>query len=259
MKAIIPAAGKGKRMYSVIGNTPKELAEFNRHTLIYHAVKECCRAGVKEIIIIVSQRKSIIIDYFYNIIKKEYQIKYLTSTIIQTSSIKIEFVIQQQGNGSGGAILEASEIIGKEDFIVLFPDIYIEERTSNLLSMINLYQNQRCPIIMVDSIEEKECSKYGITISYNACEDHYLVEEMIEKPNSLPSGVTCHGIIGRYIFPNDFIKSLNMIGCNNKGEIDLSDAISYQEKKIALILSGHHYECGSADSYLRNRSLEREI
>jgi len=65
-QAIIPLAGLGTRLLPLTSVCPKELLPINGKPGIEYILDECIEAGIKEIIFIISQKKKIIKNYFYN-------------------------------------------------------------------------------------------------------------------------------------------------------------------------------------------------
>lgn len=241
MKAVIPASGDGTRMAALLKGKPKELAEINGYPLIKHAIDECFRSGIKEIVVIVSLKKTELIKYLEEI-AADYADK----------NVEIVIVYQDEKNGSGGAVIAAWDIIGEDDFCVLFPDVFIHEKESNLERMIRVFDTCYSPVILVDEISEDELDRYGITTAEKMTDGYYDVEYMLEKPLKVPEARFYHGIIGRYVFPNSFINNLEDLKMNSKNEIDLSEALIRIDKKKAVLMNGKHYECGSICSYTKS-------
>ena len=65
-QAIIPLAGLGTRLLPLTSVFAKELLPMNGRPGIEYILDECIEAGVKEIIFIISDKKKMIKDYFYN-------------------------------------------------------------------------------------------------------------------------------------------------------------------------------------------------
>ncbi|HHB1651112.1 sugar phosphate nucleotidyltransferase [Bacillus sp. TE8-1] len=249
MKAIIPSSGNGTRMRPLTHLSPKEMMEINNKPLIYHAVVECVKSKINEIIIVIKKDKLSIKEYFEEIKNSnEAHPDFLFNKILN-NEVEISFVIQEEANGSGGAILAAKEIIKDEDFVVIFPDVYVQEESPNILDMIELSEKYNSYIIMVDLINKNEIDRYGVTINTDKSSNHYFIEEIIEKPSFMPDSEVFHGIIGRYVLKNEFISVLEQLDKNMKNEIDLTQGLITLEKKIAKVVKGKHFECGSINSY----------
>ncbi len=65
-QAIIPLAGLGTRLLPLTSVFAKELLPINGRPGIEYILDECVDAGIKEIIFIISKKKKMIKDYFYN-------------------------------------------------------------------------------------------------------------------------------------------------------------------------------------------------
>ena len=65
-QAIIPLAGLGTRLLPLTSVIPKELLPIYGKPGLEYILDECIEAGIKEIILIISNKKKIIKKYFYN-------------------------------------------------------------------------------------------------------------------------------------------------------------------------------------------------
>jgi len=64
-QAIIPLAGLGTRLLPLTSVIPKELLPINGKPGIEYIIDECIDAGIKEIIFIISNKKTMIKNYFF--------------------------------------------------------------------------------------------------------------------------------------------------------------------------------------------------
>jgi UTP-glucose-1-phosphate uridylyltransferase len=62
-KAVIPAAGKGKRLFPITKVLPKEMYPIGNHPAIEWVVAEALASGCKEIAVVISPQKRVIKDY----------------------------------------------------------------------------------------------------------------------------------------------------------------------------------------------------
>ncbi len=65
-QAIIPLAGQGTRLLPLTSVFAKELLPINGKPGIEFILDECISAGVKQIVFIISKKKQMIKNYFYN-------------------------------------------------------------------------------------------------------------------------------------------------------------------------------------------------
>ena len=128
-QAIIPLAGLGTRLLPLTSVFAKELLPINGKPGIEYIIDECIDAGIKEIIFIISKKKVMIKNYFYNdklfkkIIKKKKD-KRISNEFKKILKYKkmIKFVYQNNPRGTGDAVLKTRKFIKDKYFLMLLPD-----------------------------------------------------------------------------------------------------------------------------------------
>ena len=137
-QAIIPLAGLGTRMLPLSSIIPKELLPINGKPGLEFILDECKNAGIKEVILIISNKKKIIKDYFYNdnffrkiikIKKKNKEIKAAYNKIKKYKKM-IKFVYQNKPLGTGDAVMKCKKYITSKYFLMLLPDDLIVKKTA---------------------------------------------------------------------------------------------------------------------------------
>jgi UDP-N-acetylglucosamine diphosphorylase / glucose-1-phosphate thymidylyltransferase / UDP-N-acetylgalactosamine diphosphorylase / glucosamine-1-phosphate N-acetyltransferase / galactosamine-1-phosphate N-acetyltransferase len=106
MKAVILAAGDGKRLRPLTETRPKAMLPVAGKPILHHLLLEAKKAGVSEAVIIVRHMKEKITDYFAK----------------NDTGMKLRFVEQGADNGTGAALMCARDDV-KETFVVLAGDI----------------------------------------------------------------------------------------------------------------------------------------
>ena len=126
-QAIIPLAGLGTRLLPLSSVIPKELLPINGKPGIQYILDECIEAGIKEIIFIISKKKIMIKNYFYNdkfyknIIKKKKDPRIKQEyKKIQKYRKNIKFVYQNKPLGTGDAVLKTKKYIKDNYFLYIF-------------------------------------------------------------------------------------------------------------------------------------------
>ena len=135
MKAIILAAGKGKRFGDITRTLPKPLIKLGDITLIEHNILLLKEYGFNDLVVNVSHLSDMIIDYLGNGKKYNVNIKY-----------SIE---KPEPYETGGGIQNALHLLGDSPFLVINADIY----TNCNLSNISIKQNDLASIVMVKNPE----------------------------------------------------------------------------------------------------------
>ena len=108
MKAMILAAGFGKRLLPITEKIPKPLLKVGESTLIQNNIQLLIESGFSEIIINVS--------YLGEIIKKHIDELFPNENII--------FSFEEKPLGTGGGILKALNLLGDKSFLLMNADIY---------------------------------------------------------------------------------------------------------------------------------------
>ena len=115
-QAIIPLAGLGTRLLPLTSVFAKELLPINGKPGIQYILDECIEAGIKEVVFIISKKKQMIKNYFYNdsfykkIIKKKKDPRIIKEykQILKYKKM-IKFVYQNKPLGTGDAVLKTKK------------------------------------------------------------------------------------------------------------------------------------------------------
>ena len=158
--------------------------------------------------------------------------------------------------GLGDAILSGEPLIGNEPFAVILADDLCDCSNEGIMTqMMKVYQDYQCSIIAIEEIEIEESTKYGIINGtlINETEDTFNVNHLIEKPeiSQAPSNLA---VIGRYILTPDIFDILKKIKPDNKGEVQITDALEVQAKQgkvVAYKFKGKRFDCGSVEGYVK--------
>ena len=189
-QAIIPLAGLGTRLLPLSSVIPKELLPINGKPGLQYILDECIEAGIKEIILIISKKKNMIKNYFYNdkfykrIIKKkkDRRIKDEYRKIRKYKKM-IKFVYQNKPMGTGDAVLKTKKYIKNKFFLLLLPDDLIIKKNCSK-SMIKLNKRFNSSIMASMKVNKKDVSRWGIfKLSKKINRSNFFIKDVIEKPS----------------------------------------------------------------------------
>ena len=264
-QAIIPLAGLGTRLLPLTSVLPKELLPMNGKPGLEYILDECLEAGIKQIIFVISVKKKIIKDYFYNdaffkkIIKKKKNDKRLKSEYLKIKKLKkmIKFVYQNKPKGTGDAVLKCNKLIKSKHFLMLLPDDLIIKKNCSV-GMIKLHKKYNSSVIASKKVPKREVSRWGI-FKFNRLKDkNFIIKDVIEKPN-IKSAPSNYAVIGRYILPKKIFSVLKKQKPGKNGEIHITDAIKslIEEKNsfIGHVFAGKYLDCGTMKGYI-NSTIE---
>lgn len=190
MKAVILAAGEGKRLRPFTETMPKVMLPVANKPIVEHVVDSLFANGISDIIMVVGYKKESILQHF-----KTYE------------KANIEFVTQEKQLGTAHALLQAEKYID-DSFLVLPGDNIISPSSISKL----LKETEDYALIIKKSDKP---SKYGmVTRSKNK------LKNIIEKPDTEQTSYISTGI---YKFPNSIFKEIRCV--TEKGEYKLTSTI----------------------------------
>lgn len=209
-KAIIPAAGLGKRMRPLTSYLPKPMLPLGKKPVLEHIVDEVKASGITDILIITRSDHRSVINYFGD-----------------KSNITIK--IDDSAGGPGQAILEGSDFIGEDPFIVVFADAPLEGRYREqaINSMIEAFQNKSPEALLsIYPVTKREATYRGIVKGEEKIEatKQIKITNIKEKPEELhtshPWASTC-----RYILKTEIFDALRSADRDENGELQLTAGI----------------------------------
>ena len=276
-KVVIPAAGLGTRFLPFTKSIAKEMLPIIDRPNLQYLLEEAKQSGIEEVILIVSQSKKEILDYFSH--NPDLEAKLLNSNKVEEYNLvyelgefmKITFVNQPQPLGLGHAILCTKEAVGGEDFaIILGDDLVYNDKKPAILQLIEHYEKYNASIIGVQKVKHDDTKKYGIIDIKEELDDGlFALNNFVEKPN-VEDAPSDFAISGRYVFKNSIFDELEKVKPGKGGEYQLTDAMVSLLKKetiMAYSFEGIRYDIGSKEGYikaiidysLRRNDLKEEI
>jgi len=266
-KAVIPVAGLGTRMLPATKAIPKEMLPIVDKPLIQYIVNECVAAGINEIVLVTHSSKNAIENHFDTSFELEAALekRVKRQLLDQIKSIipkdtTIMHVRQGEAKGLGHAILKARPIIGDEPFVVVLPDVILDEfyydsKKDNLVQMMQHFGESQASQIMVEAVDESLVDQYGIADCHGkqlSPGDSADITAVVEKPalGQAPSNLA---VVGRYVLSAKIWEFLEQTQAGAGGEIQLTDAIAAlmaAEPVQAYCMVGKSHDCGSKLGYM---------
>jgi UTP--glucose-1-phosphate uridylyltransferase len=261
-QAIIPLAGLGTRLLPLTSVFAKELLPINGKPGLEYIIEECIEAGIKEIIFIISKKKIMIKNYFFNdkfykdLIRKKKDPRIINEykKILKYKKM-IKFVYQNKPKGPGDAVLKTKKFIKDKYFLMLLPDDLIINKNCSK-SMINVHKKFNSSVMASMRVDRATVSRWGIyKLSKKISKNDYLINDVIEKP-SVKNAPSNKAVIGRYILPKTIFNKLKNQSAGKGGEIHITDAIQSlikdNENFIAHNFLGKYLDCGTMHGYINS-------
>jgi UTP--glucose-1-phosphate uridylyltransferase len=247
---IIPAAGKGTRLFPATKVTAKELLPVYDRVVLDFAIDEATSLGAERIVIVISTAKIAIQAYLSGHGLQAVRHNGLIKPGSRKAGPEKIFVFQDQPLGLGHAVLCCKEVILPGAFAVLLPDDIIVG-ASCLAEMATHYTGGHMVAAM--QVKPEETSQYGIFRLGGLPRDNcFPVSGMVEKPcpEVAPSSIAA---VGRYILDPVIFDALENTPVGKGGELQLTDAIALSAVAtpvVAFKFSGTRYDCGNHDGLL---------
>jgi glucose-1-phosphate thymidylyltransferase len=203
MKAIVLAAGEGRRLRPLTEKRPKPMLPAANAPILEHVIDALVAADVEEIVLVVGYKRERIQSHFGDGSRFD---------------VDITYVVQEPRLGTGDALLQAEQYLGSP-FLVLNGNQIVEP--SLLKRLVEAVTESGETTISVTRAEEPE--RYGVVTLEG---DH--VETFVEKPpaHAVDSELVS---VGAYGFTPDVFAALREIGPGSEvpGELQLTDVIRH--------------------------------
>ena len=253
-KAVIPVAGYGTRFLPVSKAIPKEMLPLVDKPIIQFIIEEMVASGIEEVVLVTSQNKRVIEDYFDRSFELEYRLEQAGKTaqrdMVQKMSelIKVVSVRQTEIIGNGHALLQAKEVIGDEPFAFAYGDDVIMSDVPVIQQMIDAYHKTGTTIVGVKQGTDFDTTRYGV-VDGEPTDDPTIhkIKRILEKPgpDSLSSRLVT---TGRFVFTPEIFSFLEQVKPGKGGEIWLNDALDFMlhnHTAHSKTYDGIYFDCGN--------------
>ncbi|MFS2224587.1 UTP--glucose-1-phosphate uridylyltransferase GalF [Pantoea sp. B65] len=285
LKAVIPVAGLGMHMLPATKAIPKEMLPIVDKPMIQYIIDECVAAGIKEIVLVTHASKNAVENHF----DTSYELEALLEARVKRQllsevqsicppGVTIMNVRQAQPLGLGHSVLCARPMIGDNPFVVVLPDVVLDDSTAdplryNLAAMVARFEETGRSQVLAQHMPDADLSEYSVIVTEHRLDNEGQVEtitEYVEKPET-PQALNSHlAAVGRYVLSGDIWKELETLEPGAWGRFQLTDAIANLSKKKpvdACLLTGRSFDCGRKLGYmqafvsfgLRNNTQGREF
>lgn len=252
-KAVILAAGLGTRVLPATKAMPKEMLPIADKPAIQYIVEEVARAGIEDVLIVLSRGKSIVEDHFdrspelEKALSKPGKEKMLEQVRIIPRLAKIQYVRQQEMKGTGDAVMLARAFAGNEPFAVLYGDDVILGDDPATAQVCRAYEEYGKGTVAIREVPREQVMMYSSMKVDHKKDNLYDIDDMIEKPkeNEIFSNFS---ILGRCVLPPEIFPILENLPTGAGGEYQLTDAMKVlaQTKGMTGVdFTGTRYDMGN--------------
>lgn len=201
MKAVILAAGEGKRLRPLTVSEPKVMIPVANRPILEYVVEALVQNDLHDIVMVVGYRKERIMSHFEDGNK---------------FGARIEYVVQDKQLGNGHALSCARDRVD-DDFLVLAGDNVVDSQAVG-----DLIRSGVCPSALV--VESENPSKYGVVTI-----DKGTIGGIAEKPQEAMSNIILTGL---YCMKKPIFELIDR--CIESGEYGLSYSLKAAITKDAV-------------------------
>ncbi len=187
MKAVVLAAGLGKRLAAITADKPKVLVKVGNRTLIEHNLTKLHNLGFTKIALVIG---------------------YKGEMVQETVGDSVAYYEQKERLGTAHAFMQAREFVDEPFFLGLNGDMFFTDPLTDFVKL-------KPPAIAVYEVEDS--SRYGIFDIKNG-----RVVSVKEK-----TGQTVPGFInaGVYLFPKQIFSYIEKTPLSSRKEYEVTDTI----------------------------------
>jgi UTP--glucose-1-phosphate uridylyltransferase len=269
LKAVIPVAGLGMHMLPATKAIPKEMLPIVDKPMIQYIVDEIVAAGIKEIVLVTHSSKNAVENHF----DTSYELEALLEQRVKRQllaevqsicppGVTIMNVRQAQPLGLGHSILCAQPAVGNNPFVVVLPDVVLDNASAdplryNLAAMVARFNETGRSQVLARHMPNEDLSAYSVITTEEPLNNDGQVSRIVnfvEKPDEPQSLDSDLAAVGRYVLSADIWPELEKTEPGAWGRIQLTDAIAALNGKQpveAALMTGESYDCGKKMGYMK--------
>lgn len=216
MKALILSGGAGTRLRPLTHTSAKQLIPIANKPIIFYGIEAMAGAGIKEFGIIVGETAS-------DVIKEVGDGK--------RWGVKITYIKQDSPLGLAHAVKISEDFIKNDSFIMYLGDNILKEGIPEFINKFNT--NKPNSLILLTKVPNPQ--QFGVA----EIDKKGKIYKLVEKPKNPKSNLA---LVGIYLFDNNIFKAVNSIKPSARGELEITDAISWLLEKDYSV--EYHEVCG---------------
>ncbi|WP_127143146.1 UTP--glucose-1-phosphate uridylyltransferase GalU [Pelagibacterium montanilacus] len=257
--AVLPVAGLGTRFLPATKAMPKEMLTVVDKPVIQYAVDEAREAGIEHLVFVTGRNKGVIEDHF----DRQFELEATLESRGKLEELEqlrrdlpragqTSFTRQQEPLGLGHAVWCARDIVGREPFALLLPDMIFKSEPGVLKQMMDAYEESGGNVIAVEEVDPADVASYGVVARGEGPDSGFSITGMVEKPSpeEAPSNLI---ISGRYILQPEIFMLLSEQTVGTGGEIQITDSMRHlmdMQPFTGVKYEGRSFDCGSKIGFL---------
>ena len=217
MKAVILAAGKGKRLRPITSTRPKPMIPIAGKPLLEYTILGLKNAGINHILLVVGYKKEMIKSYFKDGFDR--------------FDLKIEYITQNEYLGTANAFSYAQNFVDNEPILMMYGDIFVNSQI--FIDIVKKYNTSRNEGL-ISLVEVDNPQEYGII----SLDKNGYVSKITEKP-SLDLNLGNLANAGIYIFDPLIFKAIERTQKSERNEFEFTDSMEILIEQLNGKITGY--------------------
>ena len=232
MRGIILSGGSGTRLRPLTKITSKQLLPIYNRPMIYYPLNTLIKAGIKEILIIVSPERA---GDYLNLLGSG-----------QEFGVKFTYEIQDKPEGLAQAFIIGENFIDDEDVVMILGDnIFVDDFSSEISSF------KKGAKIFAKKVSDPK--RFGVV----KFDEEMKAEKIVEKPKEFLSD---YAVTGLYVYDSQVVNIAKNLKPSARGELEITDInniyLKNNQLEVAKV-SGEWLDAGTFDSLLEAQNLAK--
>jgi glucose-1-phosphate thymidylyltransferase len=233
MRGIILSGGSGTRLRPLTKTTSKQLLPIYNKPMIYYPLNTLIKAGIKEILIIVSPERA---GDYLNLLGSG-----------RDFGVKFTYEIQDKPEGLAQAFLIGENFIDDEDVTMILGDNIFEDDFSEEIK--NFKSGAK---VFAKHVSDPE--RFGVV----KFDENNKAQKIVEKPQEYLSN---YALTGLYVCDHRVVNIAKNMKPSSRGELEIVDVLNNylatEELEVAMV-NGEWLDAGTFDSLLQAQNLAKE-
>ncbi|MBU1683875.1 NTP transferase domain-containing protein [Patescibacteria group bacterium] len=226
MRGIILSGGSATRLRPCTKITSKQLLPVYNRPMIYYPLNTLIKAGIKEILIIISPERA---GDYLNLLGSGSKF-----------GVKFTYEIQDQPKGLAEAFIIGENFIDKENVVMILGDNIFEDDFIN-----DIQDFKKGGKVFAKKVPDPE--RFGVV----KFDQNMKAVEIQEKPKQW---ISDYALTGLYVFDSRAIKIAKQIKPSARGELEITDLqnwyLKHRELEVGMV-KGEWIDAGTFDSLLK--------
>ena len=234
MKGIVLAGGLGTRLYPTTKAISKQLLNIYNKPMIYYPVSTLMRGGIKDILIISTERD---LPLYKNLFEDGAKL-----------GVSISYLSQKNPNGIADAFIIAKDFIKKNNVCLILGDNIFDGVNTELIFEHAIENLNKHNLSTIFGTRINNPERYGV-VEFDEMNNPVKI---IEKPVNYVSDIA---VTGLYFYTNDVVNNVRTLKPSNRGELEITDLnnLYLAQKKLNIELLEANFmwlDTGTYDSLL---------